>query len=125
MGTGGLSPGSEADYPPPISAEAQENVDLHINSPYALMTQCLISLSQGQLYLTFTSSQIQIFLTPILKYSDTSVGIVTGYGLNGPDSIRSSARFFSSPQRPDRLCSPPSLLPQCIYPVPRSRMVEL
>jgi hypothetical protein len=41
---------------------------------------------------------------------DCSVGIATGYGLNGPCSIPGSARFSSSPQRPHRLWDPPSLL---------------
>jgi hypothetical protein len=34
----------------------------------------------------------------------------TGYGLDGPVSIPGSARFLSSPQRPDRFCGPPSVL---------------
>jgi hypothetical protein len=41
---------------------------------------------------------------------DISVSIATGYGLEGPVSIPGSARFFSSPQHPDRLWSPSSLL---------------
>jgi hypothetical protein len=41
---------------------------------------------------------------------DRSVGIATGYGLDGPGSIPGNARFFSSPQRPDRLWHPASLL---------------
>jgi hypothetical protein len=36
--------------------------------------------------------------------------MVTGYGLDGRDSIPGSARFFSSAQRPDRLWGSPSLL---------------
>jgi hypothetical protein len=32
---------------------------------------------------------------------DSSVGIATGYGLDGPGLIPGSARFFSSPQCPD------------------------
>jgi hypothetical protein len=40
----------------------------------------------------------------------SSVGIATGYGLDDPGSILGSARFFSSPQRPDRLWDPPSLI---------------
>jgi hypothetical protein len=40
----------------------------------------------------------------------SSVGVVTGYGLDVPGSIPGSARFFSSPQRPDRLWGPSSLL---------------
>jgi hypothetical protein len=67
------------------------------------------------------------------------VGIATGYGLDSQGSIPGSARFLSSPQRPDRLCGPPSLLSNgyCgalslgvkltthLRLVPRSRMVEL
>jgi hypothetical protein len=43
-----------------------------------------------------------------LKYS--SVRIATDYWLDGPCSIPGSERIFSSPQRPDRLLGPPSLL---------------
>jgi hypothetical protein len=42
------------------------------------------------------------------RYS--SFGITTGNGLDVPGSIPDSARFFSSPQRPDRLWGPPSLV---------------
>jgi hypothetical protein len=38
------------------------------------------------------------------------VSITMGYGLDGPGSIPGSVRFLSSPQRPDRLWGPPSLL---------------
>jgi hypothetical protein len=41
---------------------------------------------------------------------DSSVSKSTGYGLDDPGSIPGSARFFSSPQRPDPLWGPPSLL---------------
>jgi hypothetical protein len=42
---------------------------------------------------------------------DISVGITTGYGLDSRGSIRGRIeRFFSSPQRPDRLLALPSLL---------------
>jgi hypothetical protein len=34
---------------------------------------------------------------------DNAVGVETGYGLDGPDLIPGSARFFSFPQLPDRL----------------------
>jgi hypothetical protein len=40
---------------------------------------------------------------------DSSVGIVTDYGLDGPDSIPGSGRFFYL-QRPDQLWGLPSLL---------------
>jgi hypothetical protein len=36
--------------------------------------------------------------------------IATGYGLHGPGSIPGSAKFFSSPQLPDGVGAPPSLL---------------
>jgi hypothetical protein len=41
---------------------------------------------------------------------DSSVGIATGYGLDGPGLIPGSVKYFSSPDRPDRLWDPPSLL---------------
>jgi hypothetical protein len=41
---------------------------------------------------------------------DSSVHIVVGYGLAGPESIPSKERFFSSPQRADWLWGSPSLL---------------
>jgi hypothetical protein len=46
----------------------------------------------------------------ICRNRDSSVDIATGYGLDGPDSIPGSARFFPSPERPDRLWGLPSLL---------------
>jgi hypothetical protein len=51
--------------------------------------------------------------TPAFDYRigrDSSVGIETGYGLDGQSSIPAEVRFFSSPQRPDRLWGQPSLL---------------
>jgi hypothetical protein len=36
-------------------------------------------------------------------------GITKGYKIDGPSSIPGRARFFSSPQSPDRLWGPPSL----------------
>jgi hypothetical protein len=41
---------------------------------------------------------------------DSSVGIATSYGLNGQGWIPGSARLFSSPQCPNRLWGPTSLL---------------
>jgi hypothetical protein len=38
------------------------------------------------------------------------LSITTGYRLDGPSSIPGSARFIPSPQLPDRLSGPPSLL---------------
>jgi hypothetical protein len=36
--------------------------------------------------------------------------VIYPYGLDGPISISDSARYFCCPQRPDRLCGPPSVL---------------
>jgi hypothetical protein len=46
---------------------------------------------------------IKIFLGLLFtsRSWENSVGIAVGYGLDGPDSISSSARFFSSSQYPD------------------------
>jgi hypothetical protein len=42
---------------------------------------------------------------------DSLVGVVTGYGLDGPGFDSQCGKiFFSSPQRPDRLWGPPSPL---------------
>jgi hypothetical protein len=41
---------------------------------------------------------------------NSSAGIATGYGLDWPGSTPGRARFFSSPQHPDRFCGSPSLL---------------
>jgi hypothetical protein len=79
-----------------------------------------------------------------LKLPNISVGIATDYGLDDPGSIPGSTRFFSSPQRPDRLWSTsihlpngyPALLPRGLggravklpthrHLVLNSRMVEL
>jgi hypothetical protein len=75
---------------------------------------------------------------------DSSVGIATGYGLDGPGAVPGGARFFSSPQCPDQLWGPPNLLLNGylelfpwgkisrdmklitrLHHVPRSRKVEL
>jgi hypothetical protein len=76
---------------------------------------------------------------------DSSICIATGYGLDGQGWIPGRGRkSFSSPQCPDRLCDPPSLLPngyQGLFPrkcgsrdvkstihlhlVSRSKIVEL
>jgi hypothetical protein len=42
---------------------------------------------------------------------DSSVGIATSYGQDDLGSIPGMTRCFSSPQRPDWLWGPPSLLP--------------
>jgi hypothetical protein len=41
---------------------------------------------------------------------DSSVGIATGHGLDGQGSIPGSEKYFSYPQRPDRLWVPTILL---------------
>jgi hypothetical protein len=46
-----------------------------------------------------------------IRSRGSSVGIATGYGLDGWGSIPGSARFFSSPHRRYRFCGQPSLLP--------------
>jgi hypothetical protein len=49
------------------------------------------------------SNRIKNFSWIMIRSRDSSVGIATGYGLNGPGLITGSVRFFSFPQRPDRL----------------------
>jgi hypothetical protein len=47
----------------------------------------------------------------VRRNQDGSVGIVTGYWSGGRGSILcTDKRFFSTPQRPDRLWSPPTLV---------------
>jgi hypothetical protein len=53
---------------------------------------------------------------------DSSVGLVTGYGIDGLGSIPSRAILFFSPQRPDRLWGPSSLLSNtCRSPFPQTQ----
>jgi hypothetical protein len=52
---------------------------------------------------------------------DNSVVIATGYELNGPGSIPGNARFFSSPQNPDRLWDPLILISNGSLRVRRQR----
>jgi hypothetical protein len=93
----------------------------------------------------FTSLLIIWRYTVWLLNADISVGIAKGYGLDGRGSISGRGKkFFFTPQRPDWLWDPPSLLynwyrghvPQGysglmmklttnLHLVPRSRMVEL
>jgi hypothetical protein len=70
----------------------------------------------------------------LICWEDSSVHIGTGYGLDSLGLIPHSARFFSSPQHPDRLWGPPSLLsnghrgllsPRVKWQGLRSRTVEL
>jgi hypothetical protein len=51
-----------------------------------------------------------IFIVRYPRNRDSSVGIATGYRLDGRSSIPGRDKIFSSPQRPDRLWGPPSLL---------------
>jgi hypothetical protein len=79
-----------------------------------------------------------------VRSRDNSVGVATGYGLDGPGSIPSRVKIYFSPQHPDRLWDPPSLLSNGyggllsrrysgqdmnltthFHVVPRSRMVEI
>jgi hypothetical protein len=54
--------------------------------------------------------------THFSKISFSSVGIATVYGLDGQGSIPGKGKeFFSSPQSPDRLWGPPSLLHDGYY----------
>jgi hypothetical protein len=57
----------------------------------------------------FRSKAVKALLNFVLSL-DSSVHIVTGYGLDDPGFIPENATFFSSPQLPDRLWGPPSLL---------------
>jgi hypothetical protein len=54
-----------------------------------------------------------IYFRSLLRYSrsrDSSVDIATGFWLDSPGSIPGSARFFSSPQRPEWNWGSPILL---------------
>jgi hypothetical protein len=59
---------------------------------------------------------VYLLITAITLYNkyegswDSSAGIATGYRMGGRTSIPRRSRFSSSPQRPDRLWGPPSLL---------------
>jgi hypothetical protein len=64
----------------------------------------------GEKYKLLYDSPYWVTFDPLSR--DSSVGIVTGYGLEYgaevPVTVRS--RTFSSPRRPDRLWGPPDLL---------------
>jgi hypothetical protein len=47
----------------------------------------------------------------IVRSKDSSVSMVTGFGLECLGSIPSSAGYFSSPQRPDQLQAHPAYYP--------------
>jgi hypothetical protein len=82
------------------------------------MASCLINYVQGQLYLLLQDrhwrklnvvrsvvkqcSSVGIISRTWAWSRDSSVGIATGYGIDGPGSIPGGERIFSSPQRPDR-----------------------
>jgi hypothetical protein len=87
-------------------------------------------------------TQREIWTNFLKRRRDSSVGTPKGYGLVGPGLIPGSVRFFSFPQRPDRIWGPFCLLspgyrglcPPRIKrqgreadhsPPSRSRMVEL
>jgi hypothetical protein len=50
-------PGREDDHSSPSSAEVKEWVELYLHSHFAFMAWCLVK-AQGQLYFTFTITQI-------------------------------------------------------------------
>jgi hypothetical protein len=58
------------------------------------------------------SQRLQIIKLPFTHgRRDSSAGIMTDYELNSLVSITGRGkRYFSTPQRPNRLCGPPSLL---------------
>jgi hypothetical protein len=62
------------------------------------------SIKQGKIIITINNNNNNN------RSREISVGMATGYGLDGLGSIPGSARFFFSPQLPDRLWGPPSLL---------------
>jgi hypothetical protein len=68
--------------------------------------------NQSLYRLGYPGSQLYIggLYTYIHIHIYSSVGVATGYGLDGPCSIPGSARSFSSPQRLDGLWGPPRLL---------------
>jgi hypothetical protein len=74
----------------------------HANSrrQYVNRTRCVLSCSKNMVS-AFTNDNIKAWFICRLW-----VGIATG-----PVSVSGGARFFSSPQRPDRLWGPPRLLP--------------
>jgi hypothetical protein len=49
-------------------------------------------------------------LSSLQRSRGSTVSMAMNYRLDGPSSVPSSARFFSSPQRPDQFWGPPSLL---------------
>jgi hypothetical protein len=53
-----------------------------------------------------------IYITSVMTLG-SSVGIATGYGLDGRGArvqVPVRSRILTSPYRPDRLCGPPSFL---------------
>jgi hypothetical protein len=54
-------------------------------------------------------SELNMLLISILLWF-VGVGILMGYGIDGPGSIPGSIRCFSSPKRPGQFWVPPSLL---------------
>jgi hypothetical protein len=55
---------------------------------------------------------------------DSSVGIVTGYGLDCRCSIRGRDKKFVASQCPDGLCPPGLLYNECCGPFPRGKEAE-
>jgi hypothetical protein len=95
-------------------------------SLYKFLPNCQVLVSHSQssnfqrinLFLPFClyAFSPQNILIPVLYTMSrhNSVAIAVGYGLDGRGSISDRGkRFLSSPQRPDRLWDPPSLLSNC------------
>jgi hypothetical protein len=71
---------------------------------------CVVKQALKAFEIEVTHSRVQTNNGPYC-FGDSSVGIATGYGLDGRGSIPCRAkRFFSSPQLPDSLWGPLSLI---------------
>jgi hypothetical protein len=83
--------------------------DLVLNDP-SIRFNVLIS-STGKCFYTDNSLILILKISTISR--DSAVGTETGYGLDDRGvrvRVPVRASIFSSPRRPDRFCSPPSLL---------------
>jgi hypothetical protein len=100
----------------------QSHGQLHMFMIFIILHVC-ISYTWSDLVKSPSHSQIREYIEFIISqeyedawqycrhvYRNSSVGIATGYGLDDLGSTPSSARFFSYPQRSDRLWGPTSPL---------------
>ena len=105
MGTGSFPggkerPGRDTDPSPPSSAVGHERVELYLYSPYGPYGLYRASVPVQGCTLPFYS---------VLCGPGSSVGIATGYGLDGPGiESRWGGEIFRT--CPDRPWGPPSLL---------------